>query len=133
MDLPLVVKVGLPAPKDAGEIDTEVYCVNTTPHRFVVSTRSNSFTTVDEDTGTAIEHGSKPTKIQLGPGEAALVADVAGWEWDGHVGLDVMYEGGGNTVRGNYDLKTAAGSYTITSVNKTGDIVPPAYVREQPR
>ncbi len=133
MDLPLIVKVSLPAREDAGEIDTEVYCVNTTPRRFVVSTRSNSFTTVDDDTGTSVQHGSKPTKIQLGPGEAAIVADVAGWEWDGHVGVDVTYEGGGDTVHASYALKRSAGSYTIKSVGRTGDIVPPAYVREQPR
>jgi hypothetical protein len=131
MDFPILIRVTLPGVYDAGQIDTELYCVNLTLKQFQVSTRSNSFTTVDEDVGTVIEHGSEPTEVILLPGEAKKVGDVAGWEWDGYVGIELRFkeDGSGEGMRVSYDLKRAAEGYRIEALGKSGRVVPPSYTR----
>jgi hypothetical protein len=131
MDIPILVAVSLTGISDAGQIDTEIYCVNLTDKPFQVSTRSTSFTTVDEDTGAVVEHGSSPEQAILLPGEAKKVGDVAGWEWDGHVGIELRFreEGGAADLRASYDLKRAAESFKLETLDKTGRIIPPGFIK----
>lgn len=130
MDIPILVRVSLDGVSDAGAIDTEVYCVNLTQQPFQISTRSTSFTTVDEEAGTVVEHGSGPAHVILLPGEATMVGSVAGWEWDGHVGIELrLREAGSATgVRVSYDLKRGEGDYLIEALGRRGRIVPPSHV-----
>lgn len=124
---PLIVRVHVPGVADAGEVDTEVYCVNATSEDFAVDVHSNSFTTVDEEVGTVVEHGSAPVQTWLAPGAAVRVAQVRGWEWDGHVGITVDFtrRADGGRARKTYALKRGAEPYTVPGLGKEGCVVPP--------
>ena len=128
-ELPIVVRVPVPQETfDAGAIDTKVYCVNTTPHAFRIAAHSVSFTTVDEETGDAVEHGSQPTDILLEPGATAEIADVAGWEWDGHVGIEVVFEradGKKPPARKSYNLKASSTGKQAVPGAGEGWVIPP--------
>ncbi|TND08741.1 MAG: hypothetical protein FD123_1957 [Bacteroidetes bacterium] len=127
--LPLIIRVAVPQTVfNPGAVDTEVYCENTTAYVFIVSVSSGSFTTVDENTGDAVRHGSQPVNAVLQPGEAVPVADVAGWEWDGHVGLEIgfRHEGTGTVIRKSYNLKSSSSDHTIRANGKTGRVILPA-------
>jgi hypothetical protein len=76
---------------DADAVDAVIYCVNQTPHTFHVSSRSESFTTADEETGAVVRHGPPPAELLVRPGEIVRLGDVYGWEWDGVVSLDVAF------------------------------------------
>lgn len=95
-ELPLLVCVPIETGGNASLIDTELYCVNLTSRTFDVDARSESHTTVDEETGAGIAHGSPPKSVVLAPGEAAQVGDVAAWEWDGAVGMSITYRPAGD-------------------------------------
>lgn len=127
-NLPLVVRVYLVHSKfDPDAVDAEIYCVNTTETTFSIATKSESFTTVDEETGTVAEHGSSPKIISIASGESVLIADVKGWEWDGHVGINISFleEGNNSTVVKSYNFKGSKSDFTIPSSGKTGRIIPP--------
>jgi hypothetical protein len=124
--IPIIVRVDIPGVTDAGEVDAEVYCVNDTGEPFSIRVRSNSFTTVDEDAGTVVRHGSDPVERSLAPGAAVRIAAVRGWEWDGHVGVEVEYRGerGGGWERRTYGLKRSGERFRIDAVAREGCIVP---------
>ena len=129
MDIPLLVRVSFGGVSEAGEIDTEVYCVNLSSKPFQISVRSASFTTVDEEVGTVVEHGSAPAQMILLPGEAKMVSEVAGWEWDGYVGIELKLRESDASfgLRLSYDLKRSAGEFAIESLGKKGYIVHPSH------
>jgi hypothetical protein len=104
-ELPIVLNLRLP-PAGAGAIDTEVFCVNTTPHTYRVAVASTGFTTIDDD-GTLLHHGSKPVQVTLRPGDTGQIGDVVAWEWDGHVGLVIEFSNldTGYACRATYNLK----------------------------
>jgi hypothetical protein len=126
-DLPLIVLVSLPGVTDASDVDSEVYCVNDTGERFWIAVKSSSFTTVDEDAGTVVEHGSAPGTLDLVPGAWAKIGEVRGWEWDGHVGMEVQLwcASAPEWNRQAYGLKRGSGRYTIAGLGREGVIVPP--------
>ena len=127
-NLPLVIRVNvIHTTFDIDAVDAEIYCVNTTAIDFSIATKSESFTTIDEETGTAAEHGSAPKKFLLATGESILIADVKGWEWDGHVGINISFLAKGNNaaVIKSYNFKESNADYTIASSGKTGRIIPP--------
>jgi hypothetical protein len=101
--------------------------VNTTSSTFSIATQSESFTTIDENTGETAEHGSEPKNISLAPGTHVLIADVKGWEWDGHVGIEVLFreEGKGTPIIKSYNFKGSKADFTIPSTEKKGRIIPP--------
>lgn len=126
MRLPTVVCVRVEGVKDAGEIDTEVFCVNETPVPYQLSVRSTSFTTVDEETGAAVEHGSGVPSATVRPGEAVLIGAVAGWEWDGHVGMEITFmdaQTGSEAVRA-YSLKEGDRRVILPGSARQGRVVP---------
>ena len=135
MDLPVIVRVWLEGVTNPGEIDAEVYCVNHTDQPFLVTARSTSFTTVDEEAGTALRHGSYPVETLVLPGEAKRVGDVAGWEWDGAVGMQLRFRAVGSaaSLRAGYNLRNPAEAFTIEPLGKRGHIIPPSFsVLEEP-
>ncbi len=126
MEHPLVVRVAIPQTVfNPDATDAEIFCVNVTQQTFSVSAKSESFTTVDEEEGTAVAHGSPPSAVLLAPGDTARVADVKGWEWDGHVGINLVFreESSGSTITKSYDLKSGKGNFTLPS-GETGRIIP---------
>ncbi len=133
MELPILVKVWLEGVTNAGEIDAEIYCINQTGQPFLVAARSTSFTTVDEETGSAVHHGSRPVEILIAPGEATLVGDVMGWEWDGVVGMELCFRavGAAAGVRASYNLKEPQGPYAIEALGKNGFLIPPGTIRSE--
>lgn len=127
-DLPLVIRVNvIHTTFDIDAVDAEIYCVNTTSTDFSITTKSESFTTLDEETGLAAEHGSDPKAVSLAPGESVLIAEVKGWEWDGHVGINLSFQTKGNNVAviKSYNFKESNADFTIASSGKTGRIIPP--------
>lgn len=126
--LPIIVGISVPPTRyDPDAVDTEVYCVNTTSLAYAISVRSESFTTVDEEEGTVVEHGSAPGKHRIQPGEYVMVADVEGWEWDGHVGIEVSFQAEGSSVITvkTYNLKEGGKEFLIAQLKKRGRIIAP--------
>jgi hypothetical protein len=113
---------------DIDAVDVELYCVNTTEETFLIHSESESFTTIDEETGITAEHGSDPKKIKLAPGECIKVAEVKGWEWDGHVGMKISFVPGKTkpAIHKSYNFKESKGDFTIPSSGKLGRIIPPS-------
>ncbi|GAB4205320.1 MAG: hypothetical protein OHK0022_31300 [Roseiflexaceae bacterium] len=130
MDLPLLVRVGLGGVTNPTEIDTEIYCVNHTGQPLLVAARSTSFTTVDEESGSAAHHGSRPTQILIGPGEAKMVGDVVGWEWDGAVGMELRFRpvGVATGLRVGYNLRRPGEPLMIEALGERGHLIPPSFV-----
>jgi hypothetical protein len=124
--LPLIVIVCVDA-RSAGEVDTEVYCYNTTDRSWHIDVRSDSFTTIDEEVGTVVEHGSPPVSCLVKVDEAVKVADVQGWEWDGSVGIDVAFSVPGSSAKchKSYFLKFPSGQTIDVPGVGPGKVVDP--------
>lgn len=126
--IPIIVRVSIPQTRfDPGAVDTELYCVNTTSQTYTIVIKGESFTTIDEREGHSVEHGSSPGKYQLLPGDCVKVADVEGWEWDGHVGIEVTFhaEGTEAIIVRNYNLKEGSKEFSISQLNRKGWIILP--------
>jgi hypothetical protein len=104
-DLPVVLTLHTPG-TNAGAVDTEVYCINVTREAVRIAVSSTGFSTIDDE-GTLLHHGSPPLDLRLAPGEAARIADVVAWEWDGHVGLFIVFTDveTGRVRRAAYNLR----------------------------
>ena len=104
-DLPIVLTLHTPG-TNAGAVDTEVYCINVTCQAVRIAVSSTGFSTIDDD-GTLLHHGSSAVELTLSPGEAARIADVVAWEWDGHVGLFIVFTDveNGRERRATYNLR----------------------------
>lgn len=127
-EFPLVIRVSMiHTIFDMDAVDAEIYCVNTTEKDFSIATKSESFTTIDEETGTIAEHGSAAKIISLSPGESALIADVKGWEWDGHVGINISFLAKGEATARikSYNFKESKADFIIPASGKTGRVIPP--------
>lgn len=126
--LPIIIRVSVIQPKfDPDATDAEIYCVNTTSKEFHISTNSESFTTIDEEIGTTINHGSQALTFKLAPNESVLVANVLGWEWDGHAGIEISFRQTGNdaVIVKSYNLKESKSDFTIPLSGKKGRVIPP--------
>jgi hypothetical protein len=108
-ELPIVLVLRAPG-LNAGAVDTQVQCVNVTSRAYRIEVSSTGFTTIDDD-GTLLHHGSVPVQLTLAPGESGPIADVVAWEWDGHVGLFIVFTEveTGQVCRATYNLKHGAG------------------------
>lgn len=127
-NLPLIIRVDIPQTKfDVDAVDAEIFCVNTTSVIFSISSNSESFTTVDEEIGTVAQHGSDPVRISLAPGEFRKIAEVHGWEWDGHVGISIVFQSNEkkNSIVKNYDFKQSKSDFDFPNSALTGRIIPP--------
>jgi hypothetical protein len=124
-NLPIIVRTDVEQTKfDMDAVDAEVYCVNITDQEFFISTSSESFTTIDEESGDTASHGSNSVSKKLSPGEFFKIAEVKGWEWDGHVGIEVSFKQNENVITKSYNLKESKSDFTI-SKNKKGRIISP--------
>lgn len=124
----LIIKVNVEQTKfDPGAVDAQVYCVNISTHDLEIEMLNQSFTTIDDDSGLTAQHGTSNHKFILKPNEVKLIAQVCGWEWDGHVGVEIKFnEVGSNLITKNsYDLKSSKQKYYIESLNLHGRIVEP--------
>lgn len=111
---------------DPDAVDMRVYCINSGETLLHVNLKGESFITIDEVEGTAAGDSSV-TEFTLEPGAVQLIAEIEGWEWDGHVGMEIGFRSVGtekNTV-GSYDFKTSAGDYFIEALKLQGRIVKP--------
>ena len=125
-ELPHIVCVRIPGVTDASLVDTEVFAMNETSVTYQIFAESTSFTTVDEEVGTVVEHGSTPHVAALHPGEAALIGMVRGWEWDGHVGVLIRFvdaASSAETVR-SYAFKRGDERLMLPGGTREGWIVP---------
>lgn len=121
---------------DADAVDAVIYCVNQTPHTFHLSTRSESFTTVDEQTGAVARYGP-PAELTVRPGETARLGDVYGWEWDGVVALDVAFlrEGSPEWMRAIHTpngIRAPLRRMVIPGVGVEGPIAAPFWLSPPP-
>ena len=124
LEMPLCVCV--PADPIENDILVDVYSVNLTPR--TVSVKGPSpYTTVVAETGETIIHGS----AVLAPGEAAWVADVDGWQWEGAVPvvIDYLPEGEDEPIIASYIASRYLGreseQLVIPLNGKTGTITDP--------
>lgn len=110
---------------DPDAVDAQIYCINTSGLDILVSTSNESFITIDEETGATANDNSSERFI-LKPGEVRLISEIAGWEWDGHVGMKISYAPvvGGKSVSKSYNFKSASGNYRIDSLNLKGRVIP---------
>ncbi|MDQ6944127.1 MAG: hypothetical protein M3169_16635 [Candidatus Eremiobacteraeota bacterium] len=98
-----------------------------------IAVSSTGFSTIDDE-GTLLHHGSPPLDLTLAPGEAARIGDVVAWEWDGHVGLFVIFTDveSGRVRRATYNLRHGIGPREPpphTFVGKGGYVTPPGLVQ----
>ncbi len=105
-------------------VDAQIYCINTGETDLNVKLLSESFITIDEESGDTADD-STAEEFSLTPGEVRLISEIAGWEWDGHVGMKISYApvDRGKSVVKSYDFKSGSGDYRITSLNLEGRIV----------
>jgi hypothetical protein len=127
-ELPIIVRVSIPQTRyNPDAVDADIYCVNTTSQSFSVAVTSQSFTTVDEENGLTVEHGSAPGQYVLSAGECVWVASVEGWEWDGHIGLEVTFKAGGSgaMIVRTYNLKEGGKEFLLAPLNIKGRVISP--------
>jgi hypothetical protein len=122
---------------DADAVDAVIYCVNQTPYTFHVATRSESFTTADEETGAVARHGPPPKELTVRAGETARLGDVYGWEWDGIVSLVVWFlrEGSPKWLSALYTFNGHArwlGDMVIPGPGVEGVIARPSWLSAPP-
>lgn len=110
---------------DPDAVDAQIYCINTGNTPLSISFRNESFTTIDEETGLTASHGTDDHSFVLNPDEVKLIAVIQGWEWDGHVGMEIECKplNGGTPIVQNYNFKSGSGDYTIESLSLTGRIM----------
>jgi hypothetical protein len=124
-DFPILVRVSVEHTVFDADADAKIYCVNVTEKTFSIST-SGSFTKIEES-GEGVQHGSPPLSFLLLPGELKLVADVEGWEWDGHAGIGITFQesGSSSVVTKAYNLKASKEDYLIEPLNLKGRVIDP--------
>jgi len=107
------------------EVAYEFHCINTTPHEFIVATRSDSAITISEETGAAISTGSRPTEHRLAPGAAVRIGDALGWELDGVVAFDIRFTrtDNGCFFERNYALHHRSRPCPIPGRSKPGQLI----------
>lgn len=107
------------------EVAYEFHCINTTPHEFIVATRSDGAITVNEETGAAISTGSQPAEHRLTPGAAVQIGDALGWELDGVVAFDVRFTrtDNGCFFQRNYALHHRSHPCTIPGRTEPGQLI----------
>lgn len=128
--LPLVIRVDVPQTKfDMDAVDAEFYCVNTTGETFSIYTKGESFLTLDEDSGITADNSSDESVFLLAPDTSKLIAEVQGWEWDGHVGIELSFrkEGSPKIIRKSYNFKSGSADFNIPDSGKAGTIIPPEF------
>ncbi len=100
-DLPTVIVKETESHHTADDVVEIIYLQNDTDRIWVATVRANFTTTVDDESGQALHHGSAGTEVKLAPGERARVGDVLGWELDSSLGLQIEFrhpEGNGARV-----------------------------------
>lgn len=126
--IPILIRVSIPQKGfDIDAVDVEIYCYNSTDAQYFFSTKSESFTTIDEETGITAEHGSDSGIFILNPGEHIKIAEVLGWEWDGHVGIELAFRKTGDTktILKSYNFKSSSGDFQIPGFELMGRIIKP--------
>jgi len=110
---------------DIDAIDARIYCINTSDGELAIGISGESFMTVDEESGETADDAATE-RFFLKPGEVHLIAEIAGWEWDGHVGMKITYAplSGGKSISRSYDFKSGNSNYKIESLNLQGRVVP---------
>lgn len=128
MEIPLIIRVDIPFTTfNPDAPDTHIYCVNETQQSFHITTNSTSFTTIDEESGESVSHGSSPFEKIIHPGDVVQIANVLGWEWDGFVGIAVCFKNlsDNRQINCSYNLKSGVGDYFDVKSELAGRIVPP--------
>lgn len=69
--------------------DTIIYLFNPSDSAIDVTIKNASFITVDEDNGNTAGPSDDIVRIQLKPKSIEKITEIAGWEWDGFVGLEI--------------------------------------------
>lgn len=113
---------------DPDAVDAQVYCINTSESALLISTASESFITVDEETGATADDASKLPEFTLKPGEARLIAEIQGWEWDGHVGIELRFRSPNSKeiTKASYNFKSSTADYYIEALKLQGRIIEPS-------
>lgn len=108
-------------------VDTQIYCINTGVTTLLINLKGESFITIDEDSGAAASDSSKHPEFSLEPGAVRLIAEIEGWEWDGHVGMEIGFRAADNdkVTVASYDFKSSSGDYFIESLELSGRIINP--------
>lgn len=122
----LIVLVNIEQPRfDMDAVDARVYCINTSESEVIVTLSSESFITIDEESGDTADD-STTDNFNLAPGEVRLIAEILGWEWDGHVGMKITCapKSGGKSINKTYNFKSGSGDYKIESLKLEGRVVP---------
>lgn len=122
----LVVRVNVEqAEFNIDAVDARVYCINTSESDLLVTLASESFITIDEESGDTADDTTSD-KFKLAPGEVRLISEILGWEWDGHVGMKITYApaAGGKPISKTYNFKSGSGDYRIESLKLEGRVVP---------
>jgi hypothetical protein len=111
---------------DPDAIDTRIYVLNCSQEEVLIECLNASFITLD-DSGTATAAGNEKKSFKLQVGEVKLITEVAGWEWDGFVGAELMVISEQSQIKEeiSFNFKHSDGDIFLPFINKTGrNIVP---------
>lgn len=111
---------------DPDAIDTQVYCINTSDHELHIKLNEESFLTLDEENGDAVSFSGAKKEFILAPEQAHLISEICGWEWDGHVGVELSVRSADNPEAKtySYDFKSGSGDYYFEEQKVNARIIP---------
>lgn len=106
-------------------IDAQIYCINTSETQLQVDISGESFITIDEDSGETADDKFSD-RFKLAPGEVRLISEIAGWEWDGHVGMAIECSSpiDSQRFRTTYNFKSGSENYYVASLGLEGRVIP---------
>ena len=103
--LPSVLTRDVPA-RTADDAVVIIYLRNDTDRTCLATVRARFSTTLDDESGAALQHGPAGSEVELAPGEWAQIGDILGWELDSALSMTIEYRQPGESEprRMWYDL-----------------------------
>lgn len=124
-DLPALLIQDVPS-RTADDVVDVIYLQNDTERTYVATVRAKFSTTVDDESGEALHHGSAGTEVELAPGERARVGDIVGWELDSYLGFDIEFRRAEDcgSRRVHYDLGAGGRMRHVAGLGEVCEVEP---------
>lgn len=96
-------------------IDTEIYIWNSGKDPISFYLKNNSFLTLDTEGEVTSGPSETEILISIKPDQILKVGEIEGWEWDGHVGIEIILQDKKNSFL--YDLKLTGKNITVGTIS----------------
>jgi hypothetical protein len=123
-----------PASKTADDKYADIYLLNRGNESFEIEAAADFSTTVNEDIGQTLVHGSRPNTLILSPGAYALVGDIIEWELDSALWFDIFFrkKKGTQWYWLSYHLKGSDAKIVIPQLSIECWVVEPMIKKKKP-